>query len=159
MSINRDKNNPFSLRKYEAVREKLVFISCKTWKNYKHVSCSRAELPQEAYAVSLSTRKRVQRINFGRATYLFTTFFMVEQPRNIISDLQFKKSHFAVNIPVFEHGLQEKCVSGSSHPSEATRWIEEVEMATSVDDPKTARSILDDHSRTSKPLMRGLPQR
>ena len=29
----RDKNNPFSLPKYEAVREKLVFISCKTWKN------------------------------------------------------------------------------------------------------------------------------
>ena len=49
--------------------------------------------------------------------------------------------------------------SGSSHPSEATRWIKEVEMATSVDDPKTARSILDDHSRTSRPLMRGLPQR
>ena len=76
----------------------------------KHVSCSRAELPQEACAVSLSTRKRVQREDFGRATpSLSTTFFMVEQPRNIISEFG-PKITLPSTFQCLKNELQEECV-------------------------------------------------
>ena len=37
--------------------------------------------------------------------------------------------------------FQTEVCSGSTHPAEAVPWIKEVEMATSVDDLKTSRSI------------------
>ena len=103
--------NSFSFPKYEAVREFIKkFVLFARSGRVNKCSCSKAELPQEADAVSLSTRKIVQRKIFGRATPSFSTIlFMVKQPKNIISELKSKKS-YAVNIPVFEHELQDKCV-------------------------------------------------
>ena len=50
-------------------------------------------------------------------------------------------------------------VSVSGHTAEALPWIKDVEMANSVDDLKTSRSILGRIDLNSRRSMPGSPQR
>ena len=104
-------------------------------------------------------KKLVQRINFGRATLFIHNIFHGRAAEKhhfglAVQEKSLRRQHSSISKRAPRH-----MCSGSNHPSDAMRWIEEVEMATSVDDPKTARSILDDHSQTSRRLMRELTQR
>ena len=79
--------------------------------------------------------------------------FMVGQPKNHISDLQFGK--YALLLQPSSVGSQTKVCSGSNSLSEPVRCIKEVEMATSVADLETSRSIFwKSIPHTSRRLMR-----
>ena len=74
---------------------------------------------------------------------LYPLRFIVEQPKNGVSELQFEK----FSMPTFIHSFigrgtsKLKVCSGSGHPAQAVPGITEVEMANSVDDHKTSRSL------------------
>ena len=66
---------------------------------------------------------------------------MVGQPKNHISDLQLENYTTPAKIQCWKTSFKTEVCSGSNYPSESMRWIKEVEMATSVGDLKTSRSI------------------
>ena len=70
-----------------------------------------------------------------------STNFMVEQPKNNVSDLRFEKVPTPSTFTYWKMNFKTEVCSGSGHPAEAMPWIQEVEMANSVDDLKTSRSI------------------
>ena len=66
---------------------------------------------------------------------------MDRQPKHHISELQFEKIPTIASFQCWRTSFKTEVCSGSNYPSEAMRWIEEVEMATSADDLKTSQSI------------------
>ena len=67
--------------------------------------------------------------------------FTVELPKNNTSELQFQKFSTPSTFSDRRTTFQTEVCSGSNHPSEAMRWIEEVEMANTVGDLKTSQYL------------------
>ena len=75
------------------------------------------------------------------AVEVYSQNFMDRQPKHHISELQFEKIPTIASFQCWRTSFKTEVCSGSNYPSEAMRWIEEVEMATSADDLKTSQSI------------------
>ena len=79
--------------------------------------------------------------SFGAQGY--PQIFMVGQPTNHISDLQFKKKNLTpATFQCWKTNFKTEVCAGSNHPSESMRWMKEVEMTTSLDDLETSRSFI-----------------
>ena len=76
----------------------------------KHVSCSRAELPQEAYVVSLNTKSSLGKEFRESHAKLIHKFFHGRPAEKHHFGIAVQKNQNAVNTPVFEHERQDKCV-------------------------------------------------
>ena len=71
----------------------------------------------------------------------FSAKCMVEQRRNQVSEMHFDKFPNLSTSQCWKTSFQTQVCSCSGYPSEATRWVKEVEVANSVDDLKTSHSI------------------
>ena len=65
----------------------------------------------------------------------------IRKHKNHILDTQFERFPTPSTFQCWKTTSKTDVCYGSNYPSEAIRWINEVEMATSVDDVKTSRSV------------------
>ena len=66
---------------------------------------------------------------------------MVGQQRQQISELQFERFPNPSSFWVLKTRFKTQVSSGSDFPSEAMLWIKEAEMADSLDEQKSSRSV------------------
>ena len=78
---------------------------------------------------------------------VFQRNYMVGQPKKPHLGPAFRKIPCASTSPCWRTSFKTEVCSGSNYPSEAMRWIGEVEMAASADELKTTDSFAEDRSR------------
>ena len=79
--------------------------------------------------------------SFDHMKVTIFTNYGVDQQRLQIPELHFDKFFTPQTFSCWKIRFKTEVCSGSNFPTEAILWIKEVEMATSVDDLKTSRSI------------------
>ena len=81
---------------------------------------------------------------------------MVKQEKTAVSELQFQCRR-CYTLCRWMTNFKTGVCSGSGHPAEAMPWVKEVEVANSVDDLETSRSIFGRQFPNVATVMRGLP--